>query len=382
MRRVSCTALLFAALANPAAAADTSQIEHKQNELEQMRARIQALQERLGAQRVQRGSLQGELAATERRLGQIQGALRDADRQQAALKNQLARLERDKTSQLAALDNQRRALARSLRAAHTLGREGDAKVILNHEQPGTLARTLTYHDYIRREYRARLEAVSSTLTTLAQVEQNIHQQQEQLSTLLAEQTRQQDALLTTKQARRRLLAQLDAAISSDEQRLRELRDNESALQNLIGELRKALASAPPDTPAGRPFAKLKGQLSLPTRGALSARYGEPRQLGRLKWQGVVIASEEGGEVHAVAAGRVVFADWLRGYGLLLIVDHGAGYMSLYGYNQNLLKRTGEHVSDREVIANVGNSGGNARPGLYFEIRHQGTPLNPLQWCNP
>ncbi len=374
------TVLLFAALAYASAAADSSQIERKQTELEQMRARIETLQARLSAQRAQRGTLQGDLAAIERRLGEVHAALRAADRQQAELEQRLSQLTGEKSIQLATLERQRRALAHSLRAAYALGRRGDAKIILDHEQPGTLARTLTYHQYVRRQYRTDLDALNTSMAALADVELNMRDRKARLEALLAEQNQRKQTLLGIKDERRLLLAKLDAAIGDDDLRLRELRANESDLQDLIGELRKALVSPPPAAITGLPFAKLKGKLSLPTPGTLSARYGEPRPLGALKWQGVVIDADEGRDIEAVAAGRVVFADWLRGYGLLLIVDHGQGYMSLYGYNQHLHKRSGDLVRPREVIASVGSSGGNARPGLYFEIRHQGAPLDPLQWC--
>jgi septal ring factor EnvC (AmiA/AmiB activator) len=216
---------------------------------------------------------------------------------------------------------------------------------------------------------------------------------------------QLQALQESKAARRQILVKLGAEIKTKQQRLEALLQDERNLSELVIKLRRALAAIPPEPapvpppalstpsappssaratgpapPEGAPFVRYKGRLSWPARGKITARYGSSRQVGALTWRGVMIGAEEGGEVKAIYRGRVAFADWLRGFGLLIIIDHGDGYMSLYGHNQNLAKGVGDWVERGDVIATVGNSGGEDSAGLYFEIRHNGVPDNPLQWC--
>jgi septal ring factor EnvC (AmiA/AmiB activator) len=198
--------------------------------------------------------------------------------------------------------------------------------------------------------------------------------------LLDRQRSQRDALETSRRERGELLADLNRDIHNTKQRLSQLKEDEQSLQELVKRLRRALAEIPSPRGPGKSFAQLKGRLRLPAEGAIAARFGMPRQVGQLKWQGILIDAPDGADVNAVAAGRVVFADWLRGFGLLLIIDHGDGYMSLYGYNQGLHKNVGDSVKAGELIATVGNSGSHSQSGLYFEIRHQGSPVDPLLWC--
>jgi len=175
-----------------------------------------------------------------------------------------------------------------------------------------------------------------------------------------------------------LLADLHRTISGQGQELERLRENEHRLESLLEELRAQ--PAPDMTQEVIAFDELKGRLPWPARGSLASKFGTPRKSGALKWQGVIIAAAGGQDVTAISRGRVVYADWLRHFGLLLIIDHGNGYMSLYGHNQSLFKERGDWVEAGETIASVGDSGGHAETGLYFEIRRRGTPVNPVQWC--
>ena len=179
-----------------------------------------------------------------------------------------------------------------------------------------------------------------------------------------------------KQKRRLVLARFDSEIKQKGQRLAQLEEDRQQLEDLLEELRRQETPSMPDSGA---FAGRQGTLPWPVKGKVSARFGTPRDSGKLKWQGIMIDTHEGADVRAVAPGTGGFADWMRGYGLLLIIDHGDGYMSLYGQNQALHKNAGDPVADGETIASVGDSGGRNSNGLYFEIRYQGKPSNPLAW---
>jgi septal ring factor EnvC (AmiA/AmiB activator) len=176
-----------------------------------------------------------------------------------------------------------------------------------------------------------------------------------------------------------LLAALEREIGAKDRRLKALVEDEARLQRVLATLRRALADLPRGFDAEKPFPTQRGHLPWPASGSVKAAFGARRGVGELKWNGILIAAPEGRAVHAVHRGRVAFADWLRGFGLLMIVDHGDGYMSLYGHNQHLLKEVGEWVEAGEAVASVGASGGRAESGLYFEIRHDGRPVDPVRW---
>jgi septal ring factor EnvC (AmiA/AmiB activator) len=259
---------------------------------------------------------------------------------------------------------------------------------------------LTYYDYLNRARVDRIGEIDRKLAEIDVLQQAIAQQAEALEDLHNQRAGQLQALQESKASRRQILVKLGAEINTKQQRLEALLQNERNLSELVIKLRRALAAIPPEpapAPApssappsrsatgpapkdGAPFARYKGRLSWPARGKITARYGSSRQVGALTWRGVMIGAEEGGDVKAIYRGRVAFADWLRGFGLLIIIDHGDGYMSLYGHNQNLARGVGDWVERGDVIATVGNSGGEDSAGLYFEIRHNGVPDNPLQWC--
>jgi septal ring factor EnvC (AmiA/AmiB activator) len=213
------------------------------------------------------------------------------------------------------------------------------------------------------------------------VVQNDIQLKSQTLTALQEEQRQQAAQLEVqRQNREQVLVQLNTQLDNQGGELKHLQTDEKQLQALVRSLQELLSDIPVEASQQKPFKALKGQLRWPARGQLVKRFGSLRGNSGLKWQGVLIEAPEGGQVRAVSKGRVAFADWMRGFGLLLIIDHGDGYMSLYGQNEALYKEVGEWVDSGEVVATLGASGGQTEAGLYFEIRHNGHPVNPLSWC--
>jgi septal ring factor EnvC (AmiA/AmiB activator) len=342
-----------------------------------VRKEIKALEERIARETTRRDegtralrAAEVEIAAATRKLA----ALRvDLQGQQAAQRD-LAQETRRVNGRLAA---EKEALARQVRASYMTGREELFKLLLSQESPAALGRMLVYFDYYNRARAARIGAVAGELTKLGELERQSATVEAELAALEAAQAREVAALERSRDERRAVVAKLDAEIRDGSAAVSKLRGEEERLADLVTRLREALADFPVDN--DEPFAKRKGKLAWPVPGRLVADYGQPRAAGSLRWTGVVLEAAAGTPVRAVHHGRVAFADWLQGLGLLVIVDHGGGYMSLYGHNEALLKEPGDWVEPGEPIAQVGDTGGQARAGLFFEIRFNGEPVNPNPW---
>ncbi|MGB5519316.1 MAG: peptidoglycan DD-metalloendopeptidase family protein, partial [Gammaproteobacteria bacterium] len=193
--------------------------------------------------------------------------------------------------------------------------------------------------------------------------------------------KQKNSLLSQRLKKNQLLSRLEQKISNQEKNLTELEGSRSRIETLLKSLGELLADIPQSPSDLRPFRQQKGKMPWPASGPFLATYGEPRNKGGLKWNGVLISTKHGTPVRAVSHGRVAFADWLQGFGFIIIIDHGEGYMSLYGHNETLVKQAGDWVEAGEVIAASGDSGGQPFPGVYFEIRLRGKPINPRRWCS-
>ena len=294
-------------------------------------------------------------------------------------KERLQELEGEALRLQRARDQQQARIALELRTAWQVGRQGQLKVLLSQENPHTVARMMGYY---RLFFQARNELLASfraTLAELAKVEQeiasalaNLDRQQQQL-------TQQQEKLAAAQRNREQAVAQLSASIKDQHQRLAKMEQDRRELEKLLQAIEEAVVnlSIPEEY---QDFGAVRGKLRWPVDGQPGNRFGTTRNAGKMRWQGVNIPAREGTEVEAIHHGRVVYADWLRGMGLLLIIDHGDGYMSLYAHNQTLLREVGEWVGPGTPIATVGSSGGLERAALYFEIRHQGKPVDPARWC--
>ena len=243
-----------------------------------------------------------------------------------------------------------------------------------------MGRVVAYYDYLNRARSRRIARLERDLGALEAVQVRIAEEKAELEQARAEQARKKAALEAGRKERRQVVVRLEARLEDKGEQLESMLADKAELEKLIKALRRALDDIPPEVGQTEPFAKRRGRLPWPVEGPIAKRYGAPRSVGGLRWQGVVIRAGAGEAVHTVSHGRVAFADWLRGYGMLLIVDHGDGFMSLYGHNQSLLKEAGDWVQAGEVVAMVGSSGGRQRDGLYFEIRKDGRPRDPARWC--
>lgn len=358
-----------------ARAAQEAQAKHK---LGQVRAQIHELaaaQQDTNARR--NDALAGlreqelKIAATAKQLRVLDGQIKD---QQAKLDDLLKRR--------AALDDrlkdQRDALAALLRSAYAMGRGEELKLLLAQDNAADIARMLAYYRYFEHARLGEIDALMENLDALAKVRNDIEAQTAALRKSRADQVEQAGRMDAERAARKRALDQLDATLKDQKSRLAALGRDEKALTDLIAKLQDIFADIPQNLAGAEPFAALRGKLRWPLRGRIAEKFGSGMGGGAAS-QGILIAAKDGSEVRAVSHGRVAFADWLRGYGLLLIVDHGDGYLSLYGYNETLLKDVGDWVDAGTVIATSGDSGGRPTPGLYFELRYKGKAIDPMAW---
>jgi septal ring factor EnvC (AmiA/AmiB activator) len=373
--------LLFLCLCTPALGAGEGApaAEAKRAELESLRTRIQGLRVQMDTRSGEKSALAQQLREAEQTIGRLAGRLRVLDGRLSDQQRRLEGLRARRTAQTEALAQQRAVLARQVRAAYAMGRQEKIKILLNQQDPATVGRMMVYYDYLSRARAQKIESLREQLQRLMATEQEIQTQEQGLVRLRDEQASQLLAMQTSQDQRREVMAQLTAELQDQGRQLASLQSDERELNALIEGLEQALADIPVEHPQQLQFAGLRGRLPWPASGRIVSRFGTPR-LGGLLWDGVMISAPEGREVRAVHHGRVAFADWLRGFGLLMIVDHGDGYMTLYGHNQSLFKEVGDWVGADEAIALVGNSGGRERSGVYFGIRFKGRPVNPTKWC--
>ncbi len=376
--------LLFTALALPATAAPAlseSERQAKARELERLQQRLEALRAERDAVRSRFNRDQKALREVERRIGRTVRELKALERKLRTRRRKLRELRREEGALRRKLATQRELLARQVRAAWMIGRQEYLKLLLNQEDPARLGRVVVYYRYFNAARQKRIDAVRDTLEALARIAGQVREETARLETLRQRTLERQQALRVDRRQRRKVVARLQAELRNREQAIAHLQENERQLRAVLEAIESSLTDLLADTGMERPFASRRGKLPWPVKGKVQKLYGKVRQRSDLKWNGVRILAREGRTVRAIARGRVAYADWLRGYGLLLILDHGDGYMSLYGQNQSLFKEVGDWVEAGEPIATVGRSGGQAQSALYFEIRHNGKPTNPLRWCS-
>jgi septal ring factor EnvC (AmiA/AmiB activator) len=346
-------------------------------ELRSLREKIDRITQQVSRDALERDRLSGNLRAAELSLGQARGELGRANREYADRSARRAYLAQSRAQQQQALADERAALAGQLRVAYMIGREEPLKLLLNQQDPLHSGRLFAYYGYFGRARADQIAQIQAHVQRLDELDVELAQQQSELATLKAAQQQQLQQLEHARNARQQVLASLTAAARTREQSLARLKSQQADLEGLLKQLNSSLKSvAPPDNATA--FGRSRGQLPWPVEGQVTARFGDKRASG-VNWEGVVIATERDAPVKAVSAGRVVYADWLPGLGLLVIVDHGEGYLSLYGHNDRLLKAAGESVGAGEPIAAAGDTGGRAAPELYFEIRRGGKPVDPGPW---
>ncbi|BFM09375.1 murein hydrolase activator EnvC family protein [Halioxenophilus aromaticivorans] len=347
--------------------------------LKQLKQAISELQGQLKEVNSAKDQLNSELSKSETAIGDLTQKIQRIEGELAQEKKQLALLREQRDSLQASRKQQATAVAEQLVSAYKLGGQSQLKAILNLDDSYQIARLLRYHQYIVDARQSKIEQYLATVRELDQVEPAIAASAAKLEQQQATLSDQQQTLQSAQKQRKQTLAKLAQESRSAEQRLKQMTSERDELQRLLDEVTTLLADIP--TPSDQqPIRELRGKLAWPVEGKIKHRFGTQRAGTDLKWDGVWLAAAAGTPVKALHGGRVVYSDWLRGQGLLLIVDHGAGYLSLYGHNQTLYKEVGDWVKAGETVGLAGDSGGQTEAGLYFEIRHQGKPQNPKRWC--
>ena len=362
----------------------------KQEELENLRERIAAVQHEMDKTSESKSEAADALRESERAISNSNRKLAEFAALQRAADQKLGKLQNQQEKLNADMAGQRTLLGKLLYQQYLGGKHEYLKLLLNNQDPNQVARDLRYYQYIARSRANWLANLRKSLAELDEVSASTRDQRAELASLREEQTVQKKTLEKEKHARQHMLAKISKQLHQQRREIARLQRDENRLAELVDKLTKVLAkpksdslfrndNLPDDRFDGRPFDQLKGKLTLPVKGVITNRFGTLRPESRVQWKGLFLRTSSGQAVKAIAAGRVVFADWLRGFGNLLIIDHGKGYMSLYANNETLYKQVGDVLSGGDTIATVGNTGGNEDFGLYFELRHESKPLDPMKW---
>ncbi len=375
-------ALLAAAalcLADPGKAATArpeNDARKAEEQLQAVKAEIERVTRQVSAEQVERDRLTRELRGAELQVARARDALSDVRHQRAVDAARRAALAGERRTREKQLEENREALAGQMRAAYLIGRQEPFKLLLNQKDPALAGRMFAYYSYFGRARAGQIHLIEDDVHRLAELDAELEAEDVKLAELEKEQREQLSDLEQARERRSHVLISLEAQSRSRAQSLERLRAQQSGLEKLVRELRAAMERFPVE--GNDAFTRLRGKLAWPVSGHLLARFGDARA-GGVRWDGVLVATERGAPVKAVCQGRVIYADWLPGLGLLTIVDHGDGYLSLYGHNERLYKAAGEQVAAGDTIAAAGDSGGSARPELYFEIRKAGKPVDPRPW---
>jgi murein hydrolase activator len=364
------------------------------DQLKELRGRIETLRKQLAESEETKSEAADALRESERAISEANRHLFELAGDQREAKATLARLEARTARTLEDADAQQTLLGKLLYQQYLAGQPEPLRIILDRRDPNEIARQMYYLSYISRARADLIAALRGDLSELERLAAETRAKSQELARLRAEEAEQKRQVERERRSHAAVLQTASEQIGRQRKEISHLKRNEERLAKLVQRLAQELArprkregrprneELPEPVPAGAgPFHGLKGRLKLPVVGELANRYGAPRADSGLSWKGLFIAAKEGQEVRAVAGGRVVFADWLRGFGNLMILDHGGGYMSLYGNNQALFRQVGDMVKSGDPIAAVGATGGNPETGLYFELRFQGKPFDPLTWVS-
>ena len=398
-------ALISAALSFSGAAL-AAKPEASKDALEQLQSRIESLKKELDSTQEAHSEAADALKKSELSISDANRKLFELSQQQKTNRTALQLLQREKSSLSDTIQRQQQLLGKQLYQQYLNGQHSYAQVVLTQHDPSAVARELHYFSYVARARADLITSLKKNLGRVATLNEQTSTALQQISDLKSEQEKQRKQLESEKSDRKSVLDKLATQIKAQRGEISKLRRDEKRLSDLVERLARIIPVQPkPQKPAkprpeaspkqdagqkneaipteafsGSGFAALKGKLHLPVRGNVVNRFGALREDSGISWKGLFIKAGEGEDVKSIADGRVVFADWLRGFGNLMIIDHGGGFMSLYGNNQALLRKVGDAVAAGDSIASVGNSGGNEAAGLYFELRHQSKPFDPLSWC--
>jgi len=362
-------------------AAEPTDTSNYQDKLERLQKSIKKVHEHLKNTRSRKSHLLTDLKKLESDISKNSRGLKATEHKIRQLNGQIGKLKKDLARLSKLLRKQRATLADQIRAAYALGSQQHLKMLLNQQNPGETGRIQVYFDYLNRAREREISNFIQSIETRRKKEHELSSALSSQNTALAKRKTLKRKQQNQRLKRKQLLVQLDKKINNQQQTLTELESSRSRIEDLLMSLGKLLADIPAAPGVQTPFGQQKGRLPWPVQGPFLARYGQPKNRGDLKWKGILIGAAYGVPIRAISHGRVAFADWLQGFGFITIIDHGEGFMSLYGHSESLFKQAGDWVAAGEVIASVGDSGGQPSSGLYFEIRSRGKTIDPYFWCS-
>ncbi len=352
----------------------------KQQQLQALLNKIGKLEQAINVKQDSKSQYVKQLKTIEANIGQVNRKIRKVDGQIKTRKSELKKLRATRLEHQRKLSRENEYLAEQVYAAFTLGQQEKVKLLFSQQAPESLQRNLVYYEYFSNARVELISTVQSSIDKIIETERLIQQAQAELKADQQTLADQKKRLNQDLGKRKKIVASLESQLKKQGGSLSLMQDEALQLQNLIDSIQEIFDEAPEPEIAHKAFAKLKGKLAWPVEGKVRRLFGRHKPLSDLRWQGVLIEAKSGKHVMAVSDGRIAFADWLRGFGNLIIIDHGNSYLSLYGHNESLFKSAGEWVDAGEIISSIGSSGGHSKPGLYFEIRKKGKPQNPTTWC--
>ena len=353
---------------------------HYQSKLERLQKSIAKIQQHLKGSKRKRSHVLTELKKLESEISKNALVLNTLANDVQTIRQQKTKLERDLQQLNTQLSRQQTVLSEQMRSAYSMGHQQNLKMLLNQQNPAQAGRAQEYFNYFNRARTQQIETFSETIKRKKQTESELKQTLITQNKLLQTQTQKKRKRQKQRSQRKNLLTELGNKIKNQENTLSSLESSRARIENLLKSLGELLADIPGNPSENQPFAAQKGKLPWPAKGSFLSKFGQPKNQGDLKWNGVLIKADFGTPIKVISHGRVAFSDWLQGFGFITIINHGDGYMSLYGNSESLFKQTGDWISAGDVIATAGDSGGQPQSGIYFEIRSRGKPVNPAKWC--
>jgi septal ring factor EnvC (AmiA/AmiB activator) len=343
------------------------EVAEKKAELADLKQKIADLQESMRERQSKLDKEDAVLKEVDLRIDRINSKLRELESRKQGVHDELSDLQLKKTETVSSLEGEQMILAQQLRSAYISGHEEYIKLIMNQQDPSAVSRMLVYYRYLTESRVKTINKINQYLDQLHALESSIQKRSVELKRLINQQRTRWQSLNLAYTEQKKAVTALLGELASNEQQIQRMFQDE---QELLEEER-----------IGTSFRDLRGHMQLPVNSKVLVRFGTRRKIGNLRWKGIIMGGTLGNDIHSIYSGRVVYADWMRGFGLLLIIDHGDSYLSLYGHNESLLVEEGDWVATGQTVATMGKSGGNSKPGLYFEIRYKGRPQNPLHWAS-
>ena len=366
--------------ANTVYASENKDMVHYQSKLERLQKSIAKIQQHLKGSKRKRSHVLTELKELESEISKNALVLNTLASDVQTIRQQKTKLERDLQQLNTQLSRQQTVLSEQMRSAYSMGHQQNLKMLLNQQNPAQAGRAQEYFNYFNRARTQQIETFSETIKRKKQTESELKQTLITQNKLLQTQKQKKRKRQKQRSQRKNLLTELGNKIKNQENTLSSLESSRARIENLLKSLGELLADIPGNPSENQPFAAQKGKLPWPAKGSFLSKFGQPKNQGDLKWNGVLIKADFGTPIKVISHGRVAFSDWLQGFGFITIINHGDGYMSLYGNSESLFKQTGDWISAGDVIATAGDSGGQPQSGIYFEIRSRGKPVNPAKWC--